>query len=76
MLSSRVVVLLCVTLLLAACASDGYTYLAPAGISQQMLDADRNACDEESGIVRLGDDQRTLAQQCMMQRGYTMKKTP
>lgn len=60
-------------LLLSACASERWTYSAP-GVDEKAMEADRSACEEESGIVRLGDEQKALAQQCMMTRGYTMKK--
>ncbi|MDB5970781.1 MAG: hypothetical protein JWQ90_3231 [Hydrocarboniphaga sp.] len=78
MRSSRAVMLLSLSLALlpAACASEGWTYIAPPGVDQKTLDADRSACEEESGIVRLGDEQKLLAQQCMMTRGYVMRKTP
>jgi hypothetical protein len=65
--------LLSAPLLLSACAGERWTYSAP-GVDQKTVDADRSACEEESGITRLGDDQKALAQQCMMTRGYTMKK--
>lgn len=62
-------------LLLSACASERWTYSAP-GVDQKAMQADLNACEEESGIVRLGEDQKALTQQCMMTRGYAMKKAP
>ena len=58
-------------LLLVACAS-GYRYTPPPGVSDATLEADRRACVEESGIVRLAEDQTALEQQCMMQRGYRL----
>lgn len=68
--------LLTLLLLQTGCASERWTYIAPPGIDQKTLAADQEACEEESGIVRLGEEQKLLAQQCMMTRGYTMRKTP
>lgn len=58
---------------ISGCATPRYVYSAPAGVSPQQLEADHRACIEESGIERLGDDQKMLEQQCMMTRGYLMR---
>ena len=59
-------------LTLTACAGPT-AYLAPGGVSDAAMEADRRACAEESGIVRLREDQIDLEKQCMMARGYTLK---
>jgi hypothetical protein len=61
---------------LGGCASQRFTYVAPQGVDQKTLEADHRACIEESGITRLGEDQKLLEQQCMMTRGYLMRSTP
>lgn len=60
----------CITL--ASCAA-ATAYVAPSGVTEVSMEADRRACVEESGIVRLRDEQIDYEQQCMMARGYTLK---
>lgn len=60
-------------ILLAACAGERWTYIAPEGVSEATLKADHQACIEESGVVRLSEEQETLEQRCMMDHGYTMR---
>lgn len=59
-------------LLATGCAGSGFSYVAPPGVDQKAMEADHRACVEESGIVRLGEEQKLLEQQCMMTRGYQM----
>jgi len=68
-------VMMIAALSLAGCAGSGVTYAAPAGVDQKTLEADHRACIEESGITRLGEDQKMLEQQCMMTRGYLMRSS-
>ncbi len=60
-------------MLLSACASPGYVYVAPPGVSPETLRIDTMACQEEARVVRLEEEQQTLEQRCMMDHGYTMK---
>ena len=70
----RVTAFLLSGLILAVSACAGSTaYLAPEGVSASAMEADRRACVEESGIVRLREQQIDLEKQCMMVRGYTLK---
>lgn len=65
--------LLCSLLLSACAAAPRWTYEAPPGMPADRLESDRLACHEEARIARLAEEQVTLEQHCMMDRGYRVK---
>jgi len=63
------------TLLLCACASGGWEYVLPPGASQARMQETRQMCSDEAGMGRLAEERERLEQQCMIERGYIVRKT-
>ncbi|HUP93236.1 MAG TPA: hypothetical protein VM074_13390 [Solimonas sp.] len=70
----RKLVIACAGLLLASCASDGWVYDAPAGVSAQTLETDRENCALEAGVAMQPEDRGNMERACMLQRGYDLKR--